>query len=137
MTLLRLKYLKVYRDRHGNVRRYFRRRGQKDLPLKGEPGTPEFMLAYQAATGATAPAVDETKLGPSRGSSLTTAGPRLSPISSRRRRSYTGSCLIASPSGMGIALFGTQGAATPGKWSRKLGPPNRPWQTSPGPCCGC
>ena len=51
MTLLRLKYLKVYRDRHGTVRRYFRRRGQKDLPLKGEPGFTEFMLAYQAALG--------------------------------------------------------------------------------------
>jgi len=63
MTLLRLKYLKVYRDRHGNVRRYFRRRGQKDLPLKGEPGTTDFMLAYQAAFGTTASMVDETKAG--------------------------------------------------------------------------
>lgn len=63
MTLLRLKYLKVYCDRHGTVRRYFHRRGQKDLPLKGEPGTTEFMLAYQAALGATAPVVDETKAG--------------------------------------------------------------------------
>jgi integrase len=63
MTLLRLKYLKVYRDRHGTVRRYFHKRGQMDIPLKGEPGTAEFMLAYQAAIGATAPAVDETKAG--------------------------------------------------------------------------
>jgi len=63
MTLLRLKYLKVYRDRHGTVRRYFRRRGQKNLPLKGEPGTAEFMLAYQAALGTRVPAVDETKAG--------------------------------------------------------------------------
>jgi integrase len=63
MTMLRLKYLKVYRDRHGTVRRYFRRRGQKDLPLKGDPGTAEFMLAYQAAFGTRALAVDETKAG--------------------------------------------------------------------------
>ncbi len=49
MTLLRLKYLKVYRDRHGTVRRYFRRRGQKSVLLKGEPGTTEFMRSYQAA----------------------------------------------------------------------------------------
>ena len=63
MTLLRLKYLKVYRDRHGTVRRYFHKRGQMDIPLKGEPGTAEFMLAYQAAIGTTAPAVDETKAG--------------------------------------------------------------------------
>jgi integrase len=63
MTLLRLKYLKVYRDRHGTVRRYLRRRGQKDLPLKGEPGTTEFILAYQAAFGTRPAAVDETKRG--------------------------------------------------------------------------
>jgi integrase len=63
MTLLRLKYLKVYRDRHGTVRRYFRRRGHKNLPLKGEPGTTEFMLAYEAAFGTRTPAVDETKAG--------------------------------------------------------------------------
>ena len=63
MTLMRLKYLKVYRDRHGTVRRYFRRRGQKDLPLKGDPGTAEFMLTYQAAFATRAPAVDETKAG--------------------------------------------------------------------------
>jgi enterobacteria phage integrase len=63
MTLLRLKYLKVYRDRHGTVRRYFRRRGLKDLPLKGDPGTAEFMLAYQAALGTRVPMADETKAG--------------------------------------------------------------------------
>jgi integrase len=63
MTLLRLKYLKVYRDRHGTIRRYFRRRGQKDVTLKGDPGTTEFTLAYQAAFGTRAPAVDETKAG--------------------------------------------------------------------------
>jgi integrase len=63
MTLLRLKYLKVYRDRHGIVRRYFRRRGHKNLPLKGEPGTTEFMLSYEAAFGTRTPAVDETKAG--------------------------------------------------------------------------
>jgi integrase len=63
MTLLRLKYLKVYRDRHGTVRRYFRRPGHKALPLKGEPGTTEFMLAYQSAFGTRVPAVDKTKAG--------------------------------------------------------------------------
>ncbi len=63
MTLVRLKFLKNYRDRHGTVRRYFRRRGQKDVPLKGEPGTAEFMLAYQAAIGAKAAVVDEKKAG--------------------------------------------------------------------------
>ena len=63
MTLLRLKYLKSYSDRHGTVRRYFRRRGQKDVPLKGEPVSTEFMRAYQAAYDTTAPAVDKTATG--------------------------------------------------------------------------
>ena len=63
MTLLRLKNLKVYRDRNGTVRRYFRRRGQKDLPLKGEPGSPEFIPAYQAAFDTTVPTVDKTATG--------------------------------------------------------------------------
>jgi hypothetical protein len=63
MALVRLKYLKVYRDRRGIVRRYVRRRGQKDLPLKGEPGTPEFMLAYQTAIGTTATLIEEKKSG--------------------------------------------------------------------------
>jgi integrase len=63
MALLRLKYLKVYRDRHGTVRRYFRRRGQKEVRLKGEPGTTEFMLAYEAALGTRARRTDEAKVG--------------------------------------------------------------------------
>ena len=63
MTMLRLKNLKVYRDRNGTVRRYFRRRGHKDLPLKGEPGSPEFMRAYQAAFDTTVPTVDKTATG--------------------------------------------------------------------------
>ncbi len=63
MTVLRLKYLKVYRDRHGTLRRYFRRRGQKDVPLQGEPGSAEFMRAYEAALGARAPVAAEPKTG--------------------------------------------------------------------------
>jgi hypothetical protein len=63
MAMVRLPFIKIYRDRHGTVRRYVRRRGQKDVPLKGEPGTPEFMLAYQAAFDTTAPRADRTKAG--------------------------------------------------------------------------
>ena len=54
MALLRLSYVRTYRDRHGRLRRYFRRRGQPDTPLPGEVGSDEFMFAYQAAFG-TAP----------------------------------------------------------------------------------
>jgi len=56
MTKLRLKYVHRFRDRHGKVRHYFRRRGFKDQPLPGLPGSEEFMTAYQAAlSGDTAP----------------------------------------------------------------------------------
>ena len=49
MTRLRLQYIHEYRDRHGRVRRYFRRRGCKPVALPGLPGSAEFMAAYQTA----------------------------------------------------------------------------------------
>ncbi len=51
MALLRLPYVRSYRDRHGRVRRYLRRRGHPDIPLPGEVGGEEFMRVYQAALG--------------------------------------------------------------------------------------
>lgn len=44
-----LPYINEYRDRHGRLRRYFRKRGRPQIPLPGKPGTPEFQLAYNAA----------------------------------------------------------------------------------------
>jgi integrase len=52
MTWLKLPYVKTYRDRHGRVRRYFHRRGQRDVPLPGPVGSEQFMQAYQAALDA-------------------------------------------------------------------------------------
>ncbi len=49
VTLIKLPYVKIYRDRHGRVRRYFRRKGQPEVPLPGLPGSDEFNEAYQAA----------------------------------------------------------------------------------------
>jgi integrase len=49
VTRMRLDFIKEYRDRHGHVRRYFRRRGYKPVALPGAPGSEEFMAAYQAA----------------------------------------------------------------------------------------
>jgi hypothetical protein len=49
VTKLRLPYVNEYRDVRGKVRRYFRRPGQKRIPLLGLPGSDEFMAAYQAA----------------------------------------------------------------------------------------
>jgi len=55
MTVIRIPYVKAYVDRHGHVRRYFRKRGCKPVLLPGVPGSAEFMEAYQAALGAPAP----------------------------------------------------------------------------------
>jgi integrase len=56
MTRLRLQFVHEFRDRHGKLRRYFRRPRFKQAPLPGLPGSAEFMEAYQAAlAGATAP----------------------------------------------------------------------------------
>jgi integrase len=51
MTMLRLKYIHEYLDRHGRLRRYFRRRGYR-VALPGLPGSPEFMEAYKGALNA-------------------------------------------------------------------------------------
>lgn len=58
MTKIRLQFVHEFTDRHGKMRRYFRRPGFKRVPLPGLPGSAEFMAAYQAALdGATAPPV--------------------------------------------------------------------------------
>ena len=49
MTLLRLRYVHRFRDRHGRIRHYARIPGRKQVPLRGEPGSAEFMEDYQAA----------------------------------------------------------------------------------------
>jgi integrase len=49
MAKISLRYIHVYRDRHGKVRRYVRRPGLPRVPLPGVPGSAEFMSAYQAA----------------------------------------------------------------------------------------
>jgi enterobacteria phage integrase len=55
MTRIKLKYVNEYRDRHGKVRRYFRRPGGHSIPLPGLPGSIEFMAAYQAALAIVSP----------------------------------------------------------------------------------
>lgn len=49
MTRLRLRFVNAFRDRNGQIRHYFRRRGCKSAALPGFPGSIEFMEAYQAA----------------------------------------------------------------------------------------
>jgi integrase len=48
MTRIKLRFVHAFRDRHGQVRHYFRR-GGKRIPLPGLPGSAGFMAAYEAA----------------------------------------------------------------------------------------
>ncbi|WP_343684041.1 tyrosine-type recombinase/integrase [Asticcacaulis sp.] len=51
MATIRLKYIKRFEDRHGTVRHYYNRSGFPKTVLPGKPGSPEFMAAYQLASG--------------------------------------------------------------------------------------
>lgn len=51
MSVVRLKHVDRFADRHGRVRYYFRRAKGKRFVLAGKAGSEEFMLAYQAALG--------------------------------------------------------------------------------------
>jgi integrase len=51
MAYFKLQYVTKDRDRHGNVRFYFRRPGKPKIRLHGLPGSEEFMTEYRAALG--------------------------------------------------------------------------------------
>jgi integrase len=55
MSVVRLKHVDQFADRHGRVRYYFRRGKGKRVVLLGRPGTEEFMLGYQAALSGNEP----------------------------------------------------------------------------------
>src|SRR5215467_13000262 len=63
LTKIRLQYIHEFRDRHGKIRRYVRLPGRKQIPLRGAPGSEEFMSIYQAALAGETPRVE---LGASR-----------------------------------------------------------------------
>jgi len=46
---VRLKYVWEDVDRHGNVRIYIKVPGRKKVRIRQQPGTPEFMAAYNDA----------------------------------------------------------------------------------------
>lgn len=54
MVRVRFRFVIEDVDRHGNVRLYFRRRGEPKVRLPGLPGSDEFMSAYQDALNRTA-----------------------------------------------------------------------------------
>jgi integrase len=66
----RLTGIKKYVDNRGKLRCYLRRQGQRDIPLPGKPGSPEFMAAYHQAVAQTPP---RQTIGRSRPGSLTAA----------------------------------------------------------------
>jgi hypothetical protein len=55
MTLIKLKFIDRFVDRHGRQRFYFRRHRGPRIPLPGKPGSPEFMAAYERAAGGEMP----------------------------------------------------------------------------------
>jgi site-specific recombinase XerD len=52
-----LPYIHTYRDRHGTARHYLRRPGMNKIALPGDPGSPEFMAAYQAGMAIETPKI--------------------------------------------------------------------------------
>lgn len=50
-----LKYITEDRDRHGNIRRYYRKRGQKKVRLREKPGTKAFLAEYELARSGKTP----------------------------------------------------------------------------------
>ncbi len=59
MSTIKLLYVHTFLDRHGRIRRYFRRAGCQRVPLPGLPASKEFMAAYQEAlAGKTAPQLE-------------------------------------------------------------------------------
>lgn len=55
LTRIKLDFVHEYKDRHGKTRRYVRRPGLPRVPLKGLPGSTEFMDTYKAAISGAAP----------------------------------------------------------------------------------
>lgn len=65
MAKIDLPYVQRFKDRHGHVRHYYRRRGFARVRLPGVPGSAEFMAAY-AEADARAPRIDHaaTRIAP-------------------------------------------------------------------------
>lgn len=62
MAYLKLKYVWSDRDRHGNERFYFARRGEKKVRLPGLPGSQEFMRVYKQCLGVGLPSKADKSL---------------------------------------------------------------------------
>jgi hypothetical protein len=66
MGRIKLPHVNSFRNRHGTLVSYFRKRGCKSVRLRGIPGSAEFMRAYEIAIGNVEPIVigaDRAKVG--------------------------------------------------------------------------
>jgi integrase len=66
MGRIKLPHVNSFRNRHGTMVFYFRKRGCKIVRLRGAPGSAEFMRAYEVAIGNVEPIVigaDRAKAG--------------------------------------------------------------------------
>lgn len=61
MAKIELPYVQAFKDRHGKPRHYYRRKGQKPIPLPGLPGSSEFMAAYAVAQASDPLASEEAR----------------------------------------------------------------------------
>jgi hypothetical protein len=64
MANVKLQHVNTFADRHGRLRSYLRLPGRKALVLPGQPGSPEFMAAYNAAITGAAPPPGASKVLP-------------------------------------------------------------------------
>lgn len=94
VTKIRLPYIKEYTDRTGVARRYFRRKGRTFGALPGNPGSPEFMEAYQAFLAAE-PKAQSTKAPGTIGALVTSyyASPDYRNLSTNSQTLYSKSVL--------------------------------------------
>src|SRR3974377_296036 len=90
MTDIQLPYVQGFRDRHGLMRYYVRRKGLKRVALPGLPGSQAFMDAYHAALGG-GPTPAEPKGGPRSLSALIKsyyASPKFRNLKESSRKTY-------------------------------------------------
>jgi integrase len=90
MGKVEIKYVKSYADRHGKMRHYFRRKGEKQIPLPGDPGSTEFMEAYADALSGKEP-VGAAKTAPGSVAALCVAyyaSPGYRGLQPQTRRTY-------------------------------------------------
>lgn len=64
MATIDLAYVQRFKDRHGRIRHYYRRKGYATVGLPGDPGSAEFMAAYAVAHGRAPKSDPATKVQP-------------------------------------------------------------------------